>query len=558
MINSVAYPMPYPNFLHSLPSIQALIKACKTPSHLQQVHAQIVRSGLEQDHTIISQFICLSQTLSTLSYSASVFNCVFSPNTFLWNVVIKGYCQKSCSAETISAFIRMKREEAVPDRYTYPSVIKACASEGKVREGRTFHGLALRCGVECDAFVSTSLIDLYGKCKEIGCARKLFDCLSERNVVTWTAMVVGYVIYGDLVEAKKLFDEMPLKNVPSWNAIIGGFVKLGDLGSARRIFEEMPEKNVISFTTLIDGYAKSGDMASARVLFDQAPNRDIVAWSALISGYAQNGQAREAVDIFLEMDSCNVKPDEFIMVSLMSACSQEGSLELAKWVDNYVTQSSIDLGRAHVLAALVDMNAKCGNIERAKNLFDQMPKRDLISYCSLMQGLSVHGCGEQAISLFNMMLNEGLIPDEVAFTVILTACGRSGLVEEGRHLFRLMENEYSIVPSRDHYACMVDLLSRSGRLKEAYELLCSMPMEPSATSWGALLGACKLHCDMELGELVASRLIELEPQNAGNYVLLSNIYAATDRWLDVSLVRNKMKEKSVKKIPGCSWISTQG
>ncbi|XP_062117016.1 putative pentatricopeptide repeat-containing protein At5g37570 [Humulus lupulus] len=173
-------------------------------------------------------------------------------------------------------------------------------------------------------------------------------------------------------------------------------------------------------------------------------------------------------------------------------------------------------------------------------------------------GLSIHGCGEQAVSLFHMMLNEGLIPDEVAFSVILTACSRSGLVEDGRQLFHLMKNEYSIAPSQDHYACMVDLLSRSGRLKEAYEILSSMPMEPSSASWGALLGACKLHCDVELGELVASRLIELEPQNAGNYVLLSNIYAATDRWLDVSLVRSKMREKSVKKIPGRSWIRSHG
>ncbi|XP_062115490.1 putative pentatricopeptide repeat-containing protein At5g37570 isoform X2 [Humulus lupulus] len=483
---------PYPNFLLpiNLPylflSIPALIKACKTPTHLQLVHAHIVRRGLEQDHSLISLFIGLSQALSILSYSASVFDRVFSPNTFLWNVFIKGYCQKSCSAETVSVFIRMKREEAVPDRYTYPSVIKACASEGKIREGRTLHGSVLRCGVECDAFVSTSLIYLYGKCKEIGCARKLFYYMFERNVVTWMAMVVGYVIAGDLGEARKLFDEMPQRNVASWNAIIGGFLKLGDLGSARKIFEEMPEKNVVSFTTLIDGYAKSDDMASARVLFDQAPYRDIVAWSALISGYAHNGQARVVVNIFIEMDSCNVKPDEFIM------------------------------------------------------------------------GLSIHGSGEQVVSLFHMMLNDGLIPDEVAFSVILTACSRSGLVEDGRRLFHLMKNEYSIAPSQDHYACMVDLLSRSRRLKEAYELLSSMPMEPTSASWGALLGTCMLHCDVELGELVASRLIELEPQNAGNYVLLSNIYAATDRWLDVSLVRSKMREKSVKKIPGRSWIRSHG
>ncbi|CAB4319941.1 unnamed protein product [Prunus armeniaca] len=296
----------------------------------------------------------------------------------------------------------------------------------------------------------------------------------------------------------------------------------------------MPEKNVVSFTTMIDGYAKYGDMASARFLFDQAPNKDIVAWSALISGYAQNGQPNEAVKIFLEMSTRNVKPDEFIMVSLMSACSQVGCLQVAKWVDSYVSQSSIDVHQDHVHAALIDMNAKCGNMERATSLFDKMPKRDMISYCSMIQGLSVHGRGDQAVALFNKMLNEGLAPDEVAFTVILTACSRSGLIEEGWHFFESMRHKYHLTPSPDHYACMVDLLSRLGRLNAAYDLLQSMPMEPHAGAWGALLGACKLNGNIELGELVANRLFEIEPLNPGNYVLLSNIYAAADRWFDVS------------------------
>ncbi|RVX11905.1 putative pentatricopeptide repeat-containing protein [Vitis vinifera] len=335
-----------------------------------------------------------------------------------------------------------------------------------VKEGVAFHGSAVRCGVgeEC---------------------------------VSWTAMIAGYASFSDLVEARKLFDEMPEKNAVSWNAIISGYVKCGDLRSARKMFDEMPHRNVVSFTTMIDGYAKSGDMASARFVFEEAPERDVVAWSALISGYVQNGQPNEAVKIFLEMCSRNVKPDEFIMVSLMSACSQMGSLELAKWVDDYVRKSSIDVHRAHVIAALIDMNAKCGSMDRATK-----------------------------------MLNEGLTPDDVAFTVILTACSRAGLVDEGCYYFESMKTDYSIVPSPDHYACMVDLLGRAGRLKEAYELLKSMPVEPHAGAWGALLGACKLHCDIELGEVVADQLFELEPQNAGNYVLLSNIYAAAEQWLD--------------------------
>ena len=236
----------------------------------------------------------------------------------------------------------MKREGDVPDCYTYPSVIKACSTQCEVSLGSALYGSALRCGVEGDLFVKTSLIDFYGKCKNIFSARKLFDDMSDRNVVSWTAMVVGYISVGDLEEAKRLFNEMPQRNVASWNAIICGLVKLGDLKGARRMFDEMPEWNVVSYTTMIDGYAKAGDMASARFLFEQVPQRDIFVWSALISGYAQGGQPNEAMKVFLEMDSRDVKPDEIVMVSLMSACSQIGNLELAKWVDSYVSWSTMD------------------------------------------------------------------------------------------------------------------------------------------------------------------------------------------------------------------------
>ncbi|XP_031281993.1 putative pentatricopeptide repeat-containing protein At5g37570 [Pistacia vera] len=539
----------------SLPSIITLLKTSKLRTHLHQVHSHLIKKGLQQDHSLISHFISLCHSLGTsLSYSTSIFNQIITPSTFLWNTLLKGYSQRGCFIDILKYFIRMIREGGVPDKYTFPLVIKACSSELILRGGTAIHGAVIRLGLDDDVFVCTSLIDLYGKCKEIECARKVFDEMTNRNVVSWTAMVVGYVIVGDLAEGKKMFDLMPERNIVSWNALIGGLVKIGDMSSSRKLFDEMPERNVISYTTMIDGYAKSGDMASARLLFEEAPDRDIVAWSALVTGYAQNGQPDEAVKIFYEMYLKDVKPDEFIMVSLMSACSQLGSLELAKWVDFYLSRSEVDLSRGHVIASLIDMNAKCGNMDRAAELFEAMSNRDLISYCSMIQGLSIHGHGAQAVFLFNKMISEGLIPDEVAFTVILTACSHAGLVEEGSHYFESMQSVYSIVPSPDHYACMVDLLSRTGHLKEAYELLNSMPVEPHEGAWGALLGACKLHCDFELGELVAKRLFELEPLNAGSFVLLSDIYAAADCWLDVSLVRKEMKERGVRKIPGCSRI----
>ncbi|KAM3360133.1 putative pentatricopeptide repeat-containing protein [Capsicum galapagoense] len=532
------------------------LRACKSIRNLEQVHTHIIQKGYEQDHFIINQFISLCNAFScNVSYATSVFEHVIHPNVYVWNTLIKGYSKKS---SLVGCFVILKRmirsNNVVLDKYTFPSLVKSCSNALALREGQIVHGLIVRYGTDSDVFVGSSLIDLYGKCKEIEYARRIFDGIPIKNEVTWTAMIVGYVYAGDLSKARKLFDEMPEKNVGSWNAMIRAFVKFGDLVGAKKLFDCMPDKDVVSFTTMIDGYAKAGDMASARFLFDQSSDRDIISWSALISGYAQNGQPNEAVKIFHEMLLMNVRPDEFIMVSLMCACSQLGRLDLANWVEHYMSQNSFDFNQVHISAALVGMNAKCGNMERAKMLFEGMPKRDLISYCSMIQGLSMHGFGSQAVDFFDRMLNEGLVPDDVSLKIILTACSRAELVKEGFRIFNLMTNKYSVKLSPDHYACVVDLLGRSGRLKDAYELIKSMPVEPHAGAWGALLGACKLHCDIEVGEEISNRLFELEPQNTGNYVLLSDIYAAANRWLDVALLRQKMSEKGLRKIPGCSWV----
>lgn len=537
-------------------------EACKTLRNLERVHARIIRNGCEQDQILITNFISLCTALtSNLSYTTSVFERLVEPNVYIWNTIINGYCKHSSLGNSILLLRRMMRiSNVTPDHCTFPSLIKACAKDFASREGRILHGLVVKYGSNGDVHVGSSLVYFYGKCKEIECALKVFDemrVVAADNVVSWTAMLAGYWDVGNVFEAHKLFDEMPERNSVSWNTMISGFVKIGELERARKLFNEMPEnwKTVESYTTMINGYAKAGYMSSARMLFEKTDKKDVFSWSALISGYSQNGQPKEALKIFDEMQNSNVKPDEHIMVSLMSACSQLGCLESAKWIDSYMSQSNFDLHQEHIASALIDMNAKCGNLERAGILFEQIPKRNLFSYCSMIHGLSIHGCGEQAVVLFDRMLKEGVVPDKVAFTVILAACSRAGLLEKGCQFFNILTREYSLDPSPDQYACLVDLLGRSGRLKDAYEILKSMSIEHHhAGAWGALLKACKLHSDVELGEEIAERLLQLDPLHGGNYVSLSNLYAAADRWLDVSRLRFKMSERGIKKQPGCSWI----
>ncbi|XP_044332641.1 putative pentatricopeptide repeat-containing protein At5g37570 [Triticum aestivum] len=312
----------------------------------------------------------------------------------------------------------------------------------------------------------------------------------------------------------------------------------------------MPQRTAAVHTSLIGGYANAGKMQVAKMLFDKLHDRDVFSWSAMISGYAQNGYPGEALRIFNEFREKDICPDELVIVALMTVCSQLGNIMLAKWIEGYIATYSIDMNNAHVLAGLINMNAKCGNMERAAVLFESMPVRDVFSYCSMMQGHCLHGSANKAVELFSRMLLEGLSPDNAVFTVVLTACNHAGLVEEGKKYFAMMKNEYLIMPSGDHYACLVSLLGRSGMVRDAYELIKSMPGKPHPGAWGALLRGCILLGDIELGKVAAKKLFEIEPDNAGNYVTLSNIYANIDRWADVSEVRAEMTGKGLTKIAG--------
>ncbi|XP_020246098.1 putative pentatricopeptide repeat-containing protein At5g37570 isoform X1 [Asparagus officinalis] len=506
--------------MRPLPSIYTLLSSCRTLRSLKEIHTHIILNQFQQHPFFISRFLVLCNSFSALDYAVSVFNRVSEPNLYLYNALLKAHCDHgSPLSESFSLFnLLLNTCPLLPDGYTFTSLLKSCSDAGNLSLGSSLHCCIVRCGLDSDVYLQAKLVDFYGKCRQLDDARKVFDAMPDGNVVSWTSMLVGYLSFGDLSSARKLFDEMPIRNVVTWNAMIDGYVKVRDMVNARSLFDDMTEKNSVTFTSMIDGYAKIGDMTTARSIFELGKDhRDVFSWSSILSGYAQNGHPAEAIKIFLEMYGNNIKPDEHILVGLMSACSQLGGLSFAKWVDSYITRSKIDVKRTHVSAALINMNAKCGNMERAAHLFESLRSRDLFMYCSMMQGYSLHGCGDKAVGLFSRMLKEGVLPDGVAFTVILNACSHAGLVEEGKHYFEMMKNEYMIEPSQDHYACMVDLLGRAGHLKEADEVIQRMPMEPHAGVLGALLGACRIHCDSELGELTAQKLFEIEPHSTVTY-----------------------------------------
>lgn len=327
----------------------------------------------------------------------------------------------------------------------------------------------------------------------------------------------------------------------------------GDLKSAEQLFDTMPEKSLVSLTTMITCYAKLGELDKARVLFKEMEDRDVVCWNVMIGGYSQNGMPNEALLLFRQMLAAKVKPNEVTVLSVLSACGQLGALESGRWLHSYIETNRIDIN-VHVGTALVDMYSKCGSLEDARLVFDRIKNRDVVAWNSMIVGYAMHGFSRDALQLFREMCSVGHHPSDITFIGVLSACGHAGLVNEGWRFFRSMKDEYRIEPKIEHYGCMVNLLGRAGNLEEAYTLVKNMKIEPDPVLWGTLLGACRLHGNIALGEEIAEFLVAKNLANSGTYILLSNIYAATGNWDGVASVRTLMKQSGVQKEPGCSSI----
>lgn len=342
-------------------------------------------------------------------------------------------------------------------------------------------------------------------------------------------------------------------NLHVQNSLIAFYCKCFAVKLAQKVFDDMDEKDLVSYTSMISGYAKVEDMERAMLLFEAMPERDFVSWGAIISGFIQNGCPEEALFLFREMQLSGFPLSEVAIVSGISSCASLGLRSLGLWLHALMVRHGLEMS-VFVGTALVDMYGKCGDLVNACRMFRSMTEKNVASWNALIGGLSANGCVEEALSVFEEMMGMGIEPNSVTLSCILSACRHGGLVEKGQYYCEYLSKEYGILLNLDHYGCMVDLLGRAGLVHEAYELICSMPMEPNEIVWGALLGACKVHKNLDLAEQALKRLVELDPRNGGNYVLLSNMYAELGRWEDVERVRVIMRDHGVEKTRGCSSI----
>ncbi|XP_057419954.1 pentatricopeptide repeat-containing protein At1g08070, chloroplastic [Lotus japonicus] len=490
-----------------------------------------------------------------MGHARKVFDKMPEPNTATWNAMFNGYSLTESHRDVVVLFAEMNRAAAAPlNHFTLPIVVRSCSKAGAVREGEQVHCVAAKRGFKWNSFLCTALIEMYSAKGSVGDAYKVFGEMPERNVVVWTAMISAYISCGDVGSGRRLLDLAPERDVVMWSIVISGYIESGDMVSARELFDKMPNRDVMSWNTLLNGYANSGDVGSFEKVFEEMPERNVYSWNVLIGGYARNGRFSDALEAFKQMlVEGDVVPNDFTLVAVLLACSRLGALDMGKWVHVYAESIGYK-GNMFVGNALIDMYAKCGVIESAVDVFNCLDRRDIISWNTMINGLAMHGNTADALSLFDQMKNSREQPDGVTFVGILSACTHMGLVRDGFLYFQSMVDHYSIIPQIEHYGCMADLLGRAGLLDQAVSFVRKMPMEPDAVIWTSLLGACRTHKNVEIAELALQHLIELEPKNPANFVMLSNIYKDLGRWQDVARLKIAMRDTGFRKLPGCSVI----
>ncbi|KAJ1296240.1 hypothetical protein BS78_01G284700 [Paspalum vaginatum] len=449
-----------------------------------------------------------------------------------------------------------------PDNYTFPVLLKAAAAATAGAsgprspiDGLKIHARVIKFGFSFCVYASTALVDFYAKAGDLASARVVFDAMPRRTLPSWTAIVVGYARSGDMTSAVELFSSMPEKDTAAYNAMIDGFVKAGDVQSAQKVFDAMPEKNVVSHTCLMHGYCMVGNMEATRELFEAMPRRrNLHSWNVLINGYCRNRESRKALNLFRELQSqsCLLEPNEVTLVSVIPAITDTGAMDLGRWVHEFARRKGF-YRRANVATALIDMYAKCGNVDEARRVFNQLKPNEVTCWNAIINGLAVNGHPREALGLFEQMRRNSISPNSVTMIGVLSACSHGGLVDEGRWWFHEMEM-LGIRKKVEHYGCMVDLLGRCGYLGEAMDLISKMPFGPNGIILSSLLFACACHSDVDMAESVMKRAVEVEPRNNGNYIIMRNIYAANKMWHGALRMKDEINKLGGKKEVGCSLV----
>ncbi|KDP40094.1 hypothetical protein JCGZ_02092 [Jatropha curcas] len=640
-------------------ALVSALKSCSIHSAIcqgQQIHCVVFKSGLDSNTFIHNSLINMYAKCGLLADAKSMFDLCPSSDPVSYNIMIAGYvksgnlkdarklfevmpakgcvsyttiimgfAQNDCLSNAIELFKEMRSAGVAPNEVTLATVISACSHLGGIWGCRMLHGLTIKMTFDAFVLISTNLLHMYCVCSSLVEARSLFDEMPERNIVSWNVMLNGYAKAGFIDLAKEVFEEIPSKDVVSWSTIIDGYVRVEKLNEAFMMYRSMvsiglvpndvtmvdlisacgrtmtigkgqqlhsitvkmgfdsydfiqatlihfyaacgrmneaclqfgigSKDNVASWNALIAGFTRNRMLDQARQLFNEMPERDVFSWSTMISGYTHNEQPNMALELFHGMVVRGIQPNEVTMVSVLSSIATLGTLKEGRWAHEYVRINSIPVSD-NLSAAIIDMYAKCGSINTALEVFYEI--RDKASTVSpwnaIICGLAMHGHANLSLKIFLDLQSRNIKLNAITFIGVLSACCHAGLVGLGERHFSSMKSEHNIDPDIKHYGCMVDLLSRAGRLEEAEAMIKSMPMKADVVIWGTLLAACRTHGNVDVGERAAENLARLEPSHGASRVLLSNLYADAGKWEDAFSVRRAMHSHRMQRLPGYSGV----
>ncbi|KAI4334257.1 hypothetical protein L6164_018968 [Bauhinia variegata] len=527
-----------------------------------QIHALVIKRGFETNSSVCNPLISLYSKSGMLRDARVIFDSMQDKNPVSWNSMISGYVTNGLDLEAFEIFHNMRLGGVNLTQMTFAIVIKSCAKLKKLVFIRLLHCRALKIGYMTEQSIITALMVAYGKCREMDGAFNLFSLMhGGQNVVSWTAMISGYLQNGGTEQAVSLFSQMRREGVRPNDFTYSAILTAQHTSYISQIHAEVIKTNYEKLssvgTALLDAYVKVGNVNDAVKVFQLIEAKDVIAWSAMLAGYAKAGETEEAAKIFLQLTKEGIKPNEYTFSSIINACAAPtASVEQGKQFHACAIKTRLNDALC-VSSALVTMYAKRGNIESAYEVFKRQGERDLVSWNSMISGYAQHGHAKKALEIFDEMKKQNLEMDAITFIGVITACTHAGLVEDGQNYINMMVNDHHIRPTTELYSCMVDLYGRAGILAKAMDVINGMPFPPCATVWRTLLSACRVHRNIELGKLASEKLIALEPQDSTAYVLLSNMYAAAGNWQERTKVRKLMEKRKVKKEAGCSWIEVK-
>ncbi|CAN0877681.1 Pentatricopeptide repeat-containing protein At1g26900, mitochondrial [Linum grandiflorum] len=537
-------------------NLATLLQSCNQISEIVQVHGFMVKTGLQQDPFSVSKL--LASSIRDARYAASIFENIRHPNLFMFNSMLRAYSISETPGKAFSIFRDLRTRSILLDRFSFVTTLKACARELAVETGRMIHGVVVRSGHLVFVEVKNALLHFYGVCGETYLARKLFDEMPDNNdLVSWNILMA--VSLPDM--AMGLFKEMSRRGEGVSEATLltflssfgGSEYSLGGKSIHGYCIKTGWSSKVNVVTALVEMYTKTGSLDSGRRVFDGNIARDVVLWNCMIDKYAKAGLIDEGIALLMLMKDEQVKPNSSTLASLLSSCAANGSIKLGKYLSTFVEEEAMTLD-AVLGTALIDMFAKSGFLNKAIDIFDRMVSKDVKSWTAMILSYGIHGRSRDALALFYRMEEERFVPNEVTFLALLSACSHGGMVAEAMDCFRRMVGRYGLVPMVEHYGCITDLLGRAGLLKEARGLIESLPIKNDATAWRALLAACRVHGDVELGEKATRVLVEMGDRHPTDSMLLLSSYAVAgrleDRW---SSQETGVKHKEV----GCSMIEVE-